>query len=87
MQRHQILCIFCDHDVRPELLHVALHSTHVGKNRVIELDRIQPVANPLTVFDPKSDRKTNVSGPAPALRISFGPPISAVGPTPLEVSV
>ena len=84
MQRHEILWIFCDHDVRPDLLHVALHSTHVGKNRVIELDEIQAAANPLTVFDPKSDRKTNVSGPAPALRISFGPPISAVGPPRLK---
>ena len=37
MQRHQVLCIFCDHDVRPELLHVALHGVHVRKYRVIEL--------------------------------------------------
>jgi hypothetical protein len=28
-------------------------------------------ANPLTVLDPKLDRKTNASGPAPAFRISF----------------
>ena len=41
-----------------------------------------PGAKLLTVFAPKFGGNTNVSAPAPPLRISFGPPMSVVGLLP-----
>ena len=82
MQRHRILRINCDHHVRSDLLGMAQHGRGIGKRRLAELERVRARRKPLTVFDPKFGGNTNMSAPAPALRISFGPPIRLVGAAP-----